>query len=97
MVEKVAQACKKYGVGMGIYYSLWDRHQNGNVNDSSLDSAYNKYIVGQIKELIILVNKYTKPVELWLDAGWERTWSQWPIAEIYTTVKTLATSMPGRC
>ena len=48
VVEKVAQACKKYGVGMGIYYSLWDRHQNGNVNDSSLDSDYNEYIVGQI-------------------------------------------------
>ena len=89
VVEKVAQACKKYGVGMGIYYSLWDRHQNGNVNDSSLDSAYNKYVVGQIEELITLVNKYTKPVELWLDAGWEKKRDRWPIAEIYTTVKTL--------
>src|SRR6185295_10532616 len=57
VVEKVAQACKKYGVGMGIYYSLWDRHQNSNVNDSSLDSAYNAFMVGQIEELIILVNK----------------------------------------
>src|ERR1700755_1106641 len=24
VIEKVAQACKKYNIGMGIYYSLWD-------------------------------------------------------------------------
>src|SRR5205809_7955641 len=51
VVEKVAKACKKYGVGMGIYYSLWDRHQNANVADNSLDSTYNKHMVNQIKEL----------------------------------------------
>jgi alpha-L-fucosidase len=90
VIEKVAQACKKYGIGMGIYYSLWDRHQNANINDSSLDNDYNKYIVNQIKELITIVNKYTSPVELWLDAGWEKKRNRWPIAEIYETVKTMA-------
>ncbi|MFI5186209.1 MAG: alpha-L-fucosidase [Chitinophagales bacterium] len=90
VVEKVAQACKKYGIGMGIYYSLWDRHQNANVGDSSLDSAYNKYMVDQIKELIRITNKYTKIVELWLDAGWEKKRARWPIAEIYETVKKMA-------
>src|SRR5262252_2249060 len=40
VVEKVAMACKKYDIGLGIYYSLWDRNQNGNVRDISLDSAY---------------------------------------------------------
>ncbi len=44
---------------MGIYYSFWDRHQNANVNDSSLDKDYNEYMVNQIKELIGIVNKYT--------------------------------------
>jgi alpha-L-fucosidase len=90
VIEKVAEACKKYGVGMGIYYSLWDRHQNASVNDPSLDHDYNVYIVNQIKELIAIVSKHTKIVELWLDAGWEKQRSRWPIAEIYETVKTMA-------
>ena len=90
VVEEVARACKKYGIGMGIYYSLWDRHQNANVNDSSLDKNYNEYMVNQIKELIAIVNKYTPVVELWLDAGWEKKRSRWPIAEIYKTVKEIA-------
>ena len=25
VVEAVAKACKKYGIGLGLYYSLWDR------------------------------------------------------------------------
>src|SRR5215831_13324070 len=51
VIEKVAQACKKYNIGMGIYYSLWDRHQNADVRDTSLDRDYNRYMVNQIKEL----------------------------------------------
>jgi len=90
VVESVAKACKKYAIGMGIYYSLWDRHQNANLSDTSLDRAYNKYMVDQIKELITISNDHTQPVELWLDAGWEKKRSRWPIREIYETVKTLA-------
>ncbi len=90
VVAAVARACKKYGIRMGIYYSLWDRHQNGNLADTSLDKSYNEYIVNQIKELIGITNKYTKVVELWLDAGWEKKRERWPIAKIYETVKELA-------
>jgi len=90
VIEKVAKACKKYGVGMGIYYSLWDRHRNANVRDTSLDRDYNQYIVNQVKELITIVKKYTPPVELWLDAGWEKERYRWPIADIYEAVKSMA-------
>lgn len=90
VVAAVASACKKYGIRMGIYYSLWDRHQNANLADTSLDRAYNEYIVNQIKELIGITNKYTKVVELWLDAGWEKKRERWPIAKIYETVKEMA-------
>jgi alpha-L-fucosidase len=90
VIEAVAKACRKYGIGMGLYYSLWDRHQNANVRDTSLDRNYNQYIVGQIRELLAITKKYTPPVELWLDAGWEKERYRWPIAEIYETVKTMA-------
>ncbi len=90
VVREVARACKKYGIRMGIYYSLWDRHQNGNLNDLSLDTAYNKYMLNQIRELIDITSRYTNIVELWLDAGWEKKRERWPIAEIYKTVKEMA-------
>lgn len=87
VVEAVARACKKYGIRLGLYYSLWDRHQNSDLKDTSLDKAYNEYIVHQIGELLDITGKYTKIVELWLDAGWEKKNTRWPIAEIYRTVK----------
>ena len=90
VVEAVARACKKYGIRMGIYYSLWDRHQDADINDSSSDKRYNEYMINQIKELISITNKHTKIVELWLDAGWEKKRSRWPIGEIYKTVKKTA-------
>jgi alpha-L-fucosidase len=27
IVGEVAKACKKYGLELGLYYSLWDRHE----------------------------------------------------------------------
>lgn len=27
VVKAVADACKKYGIKLGLYYSLWDRHE----------------------------------------------------------------------
>jgi alpha-L-fucosidase len=90
VVEAVAKACKKYGIRLGLYYSLWDRHQNANVRDRSLDKDYNEFILKQIKELISITNRYTNIVELWLDAGWEKERERWPIAEIYESVKQMA-------
>jgi alpha-L-fucosidase len=89
VVEAVARACRKYGIGLGLYYSLWDRHQNADLADTSLDKAYNQYIVNQLRELIAITAPHTRIVELWLDAGWEKKRERWPIAEIYKTVKTL--------
>ena len=90
VIEAVARACQKQGIGMGIYYSLWDRHQNADLKDTSLDVAYNEYVVNQIRELIRITNRYSGIVELWLDAAWEKKRSRWPIAEIYETVKSMA-------
>ena len=70
VVEAVASACKKYNIGLGLYYSLWDRHQNADTKDTLLDKAYNKYMIGQIKELIAIAQKSgTKIVEFWFDGG----------------------------
>lgn len=88
VVEAVAKACKKYGIGLGLYYSLWDRKQNANTKDSSLDAAYNQYMLAQLNELMDITRKHTPVVEFWFDGGWMKPNYRWPIAEIYQTVKS---------
>lgn len=89
VVEAVAKACKKYDIGLGLYYSLWDRHENADVEDSLQDEKYNKYIIEQVNELINITKKcQTKIVEFWFDGGWLKQNYRWPTEEIYKTIKS---------
>jgi alpha-L-fucosidase len=89
VVEAVARACRKYHIGLGLYYSLWDRHLNPDPRNVNQDTAYNRYLIAQLKELIGITHPYTPIVELWLDAGWEKQRARWPIEAIYAAVKRL--------
>jgi len=100
VVEEVAKACKKYNIGLGLYYSLWDRKANGNdyINknhpliykkDSVLDKTYNTYMLNQLNELMDIVEKQNIPiVEFWFDGGWTKANYRWPLKEIYQTIKS---------
>lgn len=88
VVEAVAKACKKYNIGLGLYYSLWDRNKNGEVKDTLLDKAYNTYMINQLNELLTITKKYTHVVEFWFDGSWEKANYRWPIKEIYQTIKS---------
>lgn len=90
VVEEVAKECKRQGIGLGLYYSLWDRKQNADVKDESLDEDYNTYMIAQLDELIDMVQKHTKVIEFWFDGGWEKPSNRWPVARIYKTIKTKA-------
>lgn len=90
VVEAVAKECEKQGIRLGLYYSLWDRKENGNVKDLAADAKYNSYMLNQINELIDMAQKHTKVVELWLDGGWVKENYRWPAQEIYTLVKKRA-------
>ena len=87
VVKAVAKACKKYKIGLGLYYSLWDRKVNGDVKDWRKDDGYNKYMLNQINELIDIVDDYTDIVEFWFDGGWVKQNYRWPIMDIYQTIK----------
>lgn len=89
VVEAVAKACKKYGIGLGLYYSLWDRHTNGDIADYTKDAEYNRYMIGQLKELLAITKKYTHVVEFWFDGGWMKQNYRWPVMEIYQTIKSV--------
>ncbi len=88
VVASVARACKKYDIGLGLYYSLWDRHQNANTKDSMADKAYNQFMLAQLNELIAIAKKeHTPIVEFWFDGGWEKPNYRWPVAAIYSAIK----------
>jgi alpha-L-fucosidase len=61
VVKEVADACREYGIGFGIYLSPWDR------NSSYFGTAaYNDYFVNQLTELL---TQYGKVDELWFDGA----------------------------
>lgn len=79
---------QKYGIGLGLYYSLWDRKVNPDVDDQSKDAAYNSYMIAQLKELVDKVKPYTPIVEFWFDGGWTKQNYRWPVMDIYQTIKS---------
>lgn len=61
VVKEVAEACKEYNMGFGIYLSPWDRN-------SALygTEAYNDYFVHQLTELL---TNYGRVDEVWFDGA----------------------------
>lgn len=83
VVAEVSKACQKYGVKLGLYYSLWDRHE-ACYQDTR---AYIDYMKHQLTEL--LDGRYGPIVELWLDGGWDKPNQEWGTAELYDLAKRL--------
>jgi len=83
VVAEVAKACEKYGIKLGLYYSLWDRHEKCYRNNEK----YVCYMESQLKEL--LGGKYGEITELWLDGCWDKPCRKWQLDRLYSLVKTL--------
>ena len=64
IVAEVAKACKKYGVKLGLYYSLWDAHEPSQAKDMP---RYVEYMKTQLTELL---TRYGPVCEFWFDAPW---------------------------
>jgi alpha-L-fucosidase len=62
VVREVAEACREYGVGFGVYLSPWDRN-NPDYGDSE---KYNAYFMHQLTELL---SNYGKVDEVWFDGA----------------------------
>lgn len=88
VIDAVARECKRQGIGLGLYYSLWDRKENADVGDESLDAAYNGYMIDQLNELIDITSRHGPLVELWFDGSWTKAGYRWPFEAIYTSVKS---------
>lgn len=88
VIEEVAKECKKQGIGLGLYYSLWDRKFNPDTKNVEDDQSYNEYMIAQLNELMDITEKYTDIVEFWFDGSWVKPSYRWPVQEIYNTIKS---------
>jgi alpha-L-fucosidase len=84
IVAEVAQACKEYGVQLGLYYSLWDRHEP--THEEKDPSNYVRFVKNQLTELL---TGYGPICELWFDAGWSKPDDDWHVPELYEHIKEL--------
>ncbi|MEO8854230.1 MAG: alpha-L-fucosidase, partial [Ginsengibacter sp.] len=62
VVKEVADACRKQGMGFGVYLSPWDR----NCPFYGDSKEYNKYFENQLTELL---TNYGKVDEVWFDGA----------------------------
>ncbi|WP_194774821.1 alpha-L-fucosidase [Pararhodonellum marinum] len=71
LVKELVNSARKYGLKVGLYYSLWDRHETSHDTD---DWAYVEFMKNQIAELL---TDYGPIVELWFDGFWKKQKSGW--------------------
>lgn len=81
VVAEVAKACKKYGIKLGLYYSLWDRHEKCYKDHEK----YVQYMETHISEL--LDGRYGDVCEFWFDGGWDKKGELWQIPRLYELIK----------
>lgn len=63
VVGDLAAACRKYGLGLGLYLSPWDRHDpDWSGNPTVYDSRY-------VEQLTELCTRYGPLVEVWFDGA----------------------------
>lgn len=84
VVKAVADACKKYGLQLGLYYSLWDRHEP--THKEKDPTTYVQYMKNQLTELL---TQNGEIIEIWFDGAWAKKDDDWHIPEIYDLIKKL--------
>ncbi len=83
IIMEAKKACEKYGLKLGLYYSLWDRHEKC----YKKHDQYVAFMEKQFREL--LGGKYGEICEFWLDGGWDKRNNKWQMQRLYDTVKGL--------
>lgn len=71
VLRKIVDSARKYGLKVGLYYSLWDR--NNKLHDTN-EAAYFEFMKKQIHELL---TNYGEICEMWFDGFWKKQQSGW--------------------
>lgn len=75
LVAEVVNSAHKYGLKVGLYYSLWDRREKS--HDTN-EPVYVEFMINQLNELL---NNYGSIVELWFDGMWKKHNEHWKDAD----------------
>jgi alpha-L-fucosidase len=75
LVGELVQSARKHDLEVGLYYSLWDRHEKTHDED---EAAYAEFMKGQLRELL---TGYGDIVELWFDGMWKKQQTGWQNGE----------------
>ncbi len=105
IVRELADACKKYNIRFGTYYSIIDWHHSSQERNSEgkdswgwwaqvamkngKKSEYIQYMKNQIKELI---TEYETDI-LWFDADWVDWWTMEDGKDLYQYIRSLKPSV----
>lgn len=105
IVKEMAEACRKYGLRFGTYYSIIDFHDESQYpNAAGTDGwsrwgnllmipekkeAYITYMKNQLKELI---ENYDTDI-LWFDGDWVKWWNMQSGTDLYQYLRTLKPSI----
>jgi len=93
VVQSMAKSCKKYGIKLGIYYSLWDRNWGNGIMRAQrtklTQEQSDAYVAYMKKQLTELLTNNGEICELWLDGGWVLPRENWQIEQVYAHVKKL--------
>lgn len=71
VIAELANSAAKHGLKLGLYYSLWDRHEKTHDTDEY------KYVDFMKNQLAELLSRYGDVVELWFDGFWKKQSSGW--------------------
>lgn len=89
-VEEIVKACRKYGIRVGIYYSLldwrWKAYWKGPKKDPQGWKEFLNYVHTQVEELC---SNYGKIDILWFDGAWPYSPQDWRAKELITKVREL--------
>lgn len=65
VLKQLAASCRKYGLKLGLYYSLWDQ----NYKNYADDYLYTQYMKNQLTELL---TGYGDITLVWFDGAWDK-------------------------
>ncbi len=96
VMDRLADACRKYGLKMCFYYSIMDWHhpdylprrdwETGRSAEGAVYDRYVSYMKDQLRELL---TQYGDIGVLWFDGEWESTWNEKRGKDLYQYVKSL--------